>query len=676
MKTDLQQRGNLLCSNLQHRLDVCFEILRSIEQLYATSQTLNQSDFQTFVRPMLLRHPSIYALEWLPYISHAERLRYEQTYGPITENNLQGGIRRAEDRTGYFPVTFIEPLQPNRLALGFDLASDPIRWQSLEQARQQSTIVVSQRIELVQDPDQGLGFLVILPIYTHHPHDSGETLPAQTLHGFIIGVFRLVDILKSAIQGLDLDRIDILLRDLSAPLTAGFLAYYSSHPGAVMADRSTEATLDRLLNGHPDGIPESSQPDPDRPICYRSLMVADRQWSLLLLPQSGYVDVVTLASQEQANAQAATARAEYFRLSIEQLRQAQERWLVERRWISLGLCFIIGILGGLIYLSVLSLLASLNRIPDWLTLPGSHLDLLEILEINGIGMAIVLFLSVWIYHLGQRQIAERTSTESTLLQTTTEMKNRIQVQQVELDSTRELVDLKLRFFSMASHEFRTPLSTILLSAQSLQKLVAETKPRKYLNRITQAADLMTQILSDILTITRAETGYLTSHQDWIELEQVCRQVMEEVDDPEQPRIQWNSSDQPCKVYTDGKILHSILTNLLTNALKYSSAIVQLRLWTDHDQAVVQIQDQGIGIPAAEIPFVFDPFHRGKNVGDVSGSGLGLAVVKVCVTQLKGSIQVDSQPGIGTTFTVWIPLQGAVLEPLPQLEQKVQGWQQD
>ncbi|MGF1574876.1 MAG: hypothetical protein ACFCU9_02855 [Cyanophyceae cyanobacterium] len=63
MKTDLQQRGNLLCSNFQHRLDVCFEILRSIEQLYATSQTLNQSDFQTFVRPMLLRHPSIYALE-------------------------------------------------------------------------------------------------------------------------------------------------------------------------------------------------------------------------------------------------------------------------------------------------------------------------------------------------------------------------------------------------------------------------------------------------------------------------------------------------------------------------------------------------------------------------------------------------------------------------------------
>ncbi|MGF1574875.1 MAG: CHASE domain-containing protein [Cyanophyceae cyanobacterium] len=177
----------------------------------------------------------------------------------MTENNLQGGIRRAEDRTGYFPVTFIEPLQPNRLALGFDLASDPIRWQSLEQARQQSTIVVSQRIELVQDPDQGLGFLVILPIYIHHPHDSGETLPAQTLpaqtlpaqtlHGFIIGVFRLVDILKSAIQGLDLDRIDILLRDLSAPLTAGFLAYYSSHPAAVMADRSTEATLDRRLNG-------------------------------------------------------------------------------------------------------------------------------------------------------------------------------------------------------------------------------------------------------------------------------------------------------------------------------------------------------------------------------------------------------------------------------------------
>ncbi|NJO85715.1 MAG: hypothetical protein HC818_02895, partial [Synechococcaceae cyanobacterium RM1_1_27] len=95
--------------------------------------------------------------------------------------------------------------------------------------------------------------MVILPIYTHQRPDGGEGLPTQALHGFIIGVFRLVDILKSAIQGLDLDRIDILLRDLSAPLSAGFLAYYSSQSAAVMADRSVEASLGRVLPGHRDG---------------------------------------------------------------------------------------------------------------------------------------------------------------------------------------------------------------------------------------------------------------------------------------------------------------------------------------------------------------------------------------------------------------------------------------
>lgn len=213
---------------------------------------------------------------------------------------------------------------------------------------------------------------------------------------------------------------------------------------------------------------------------------------------------------------------------------------------------------------------------------------------------------------------------------------------------------------MVSHEFRTPLSTILISTQVLEnsKEWSEEKKRKNLQRIQSSAKTMTQLLTDILTLTRAESGKLEFKPHPLNLEDFCHSIVEE--------IQFSTGTQQDIIFIhqclekiacmDEKILRSILTNLLDNAIKYSpqNSKIYFTLTKNSEQAIFQIQDRGIGISQEEQEQLYQAFQRGQNVGDVPGTGLGLAVVKKCVELHGGSINVESQLEVGTTFTVLLP----------------------
>lgn len=230
-----------------------------------------------------------------------------------------------------------------------------------------------------------------------------------------------------------------------------------------------------------------------------------------------------------------------------------------------------------------------------------------------------------------------------------------------LEQERELGELKLRFFSMASHEFRTPLSTILISAQLLESSSpnwTQEKKVKNLHRIQSAAKTMTQLLTDILTLTRAESGKLEFKPERLDLDKFCNDLVEEVElsSRAQQSIFFISHCSGQNCYLDEKLLRSILSNLLSNAVKYSreDSHIYFTLDCELDKIIFEIQDQGIGISTEDQEKLFESFHRGQNVGDVPGTGLGLAVVKKCVDLQGGSITVQSKVGVGTTFTVTLP----------------------
>ncbi|QLE52415.1 PAS domain S-box protein [Nostoc sp. C057] len=232
-----------------------------------------------------------------------------------------------------------------------------------------------------------------------------------------------------------------------------------------------------------------------------------------------------------------------------------------------------------------------------------------------------------------------------------------------LERERELSVLKTRFFSMASHEFRTPLSTALVAAQLLENCQDEwdnsCKRLRNLQRIQLSVKNMVQMLDDILTINRAETGKLEFNPKLIDLEEFCGDFVEEMrlSTDERHTLSFVCQGKAVPCWVDERLLRSILSNLLLNAIKYSpqGGNVHLSLEFQSDTVILQVKDQGIGILLADQKQLFEPFHRGKNVKSIPGTGLGLVVVKKCVDLHQGHINITSEVGIGTTCAIALPL---------------------
>jgi PAS domain S-box-containing protein len=228
-----------------------------------------------------------------------------------------------------------------------------------------------------------------------------------------------------------------------------------------------------------------------------------------------------------------------------------------------------------------------------------------------------------------------------------------------LDQQQELNELRSRFVAMTSHEFRTPLATIL-SAQDLLRGFDERLPAaqklEILDMVKSAVHRMTRMMERVLLLGQAETHMLEFKPQELNLKALCEELVAEARN-QQP-------DSNCRVVTelsaglasgvyDKNLLRHIFNNLLSNAIKYSpdGGEVRMRIFAQGTQTVFEVSDQGIGIPADEIDHLFGPFHRASNVGDIQGTGLGLAIVKQSVDLHGGTIDVSSGVDRGTCFTI-------------------------
>lgn len=231
-----------------------------------------------------------------------------------------------------------------------------------------------------------------------------------------------------------------------------------------------------------------------------------------------------------------------------------------------------------------------------------------------------------------------------------------------LEKEKELGFHRAQFVSMVAHEFRNPLHIISFSTSLLKRHSqqwTEEKKLQYLDRIQTAISVLSELMDEILIIGRAEAGKLTFSPKALNLDQFCRDLVAQLQlsHSSQHTVAFSSLGESTAAWVDEKLLQPILTNLLENAIKYSppGSTVDLALACRDAQVIFQIKDRGIGIPAADKQRLFEPFHRGGNVGDIPGTGLGLAVVKKLVDLHGGQITVASEFGVGTTFAIALPL---------------------
>lgn len=232
-----------------------------------------------------------------------------------------------------------------------------------------------------------------------------------------------------------------------------------------------------------------------------------------------------------------------------------------------------------------------------------------------------------------------------------------------LAQQRQLNDLRTRFVSMTSHEFRTPLATILSSTELL-KFYGERmdiqERRDLLQSIETSVQRMTTMLDRVLMLGRAEAQMMTFSPQTADLGALCQEILDEALQAAPSHlcaVALHATPHLPLGRFDPSLLRHIFGNLLNNAIKYSPTGGQVVFDLCHDEShyVVSVSDQGIGIPADEVPHLFASFHRASNVGDIKGTGLGLAIVQQAVELHGGTISVLSQTGQGTCFTVRLPL---------------------
>ena len=262
-------------ASVKRTIEEHVEVLAAIGALYDANDTVDREQFTRFVTPLLQRHPGIQALEWLPRITDARRDEWEQSIRAegledfrITERGPEGKMIRAARRSEYFPVVYVEPMTGNSRALGFDVASTPVRRSALDQATRTGRLVGTEPVAVVQETGEQLGMVVFLA--KHSPAGQPAGPHGETLAGYLTAVFRFGDVVEAAVGTLETAGVDIVLTDVTEPL----------HQRILVRRRSST----RGPDDSPDPVPGTQQ-------LQRQLVfaLAGRTWRVTATPAPAFL---------------------------------------------------------------------------------------------------------------------------------------------------------------------------------------------------------------------------------------------------------------------------------------------------------------------------------------------------------------------------------------------------
>ncbi|MGE8428110.1 MAG: PAS domain S-box protein [Sphingobacterium sp.] len=228
-----------------------------------------------------------------------------------------------------------------------------------------------------------------------------------------------------------------------------------------------------------------------------------------------------------------------------------------------------------------------------------------------------------------------------------------------LEKEIELSQLKSRFVSMASHEFRTPLSSVQLSASLIEKYAERPDDKaniiKHTNKIKGAVQLLTSILNDFLSLEKLEAGIVVMNKQYINLVELAEEITEEMQliCKKNQHIVYQHTGEIGHFTLDPNLLKNALVNLISNAIKYSGedTLIEFTTCIDAEGCLISVKDNGIGIPEEDQVHLFEPFFRAHNTGNIPGTGLGLNIVKRYIELMEGQMEFESEVHKGTSFRV-------------------------
>lgn len=652
----VQGYGETLARVLDQRLVAHQEAIAALARLIEVTPEMNYAQFDYFTRITLKDNPDLYALSSDPLVTAKNRAAFEHELGArtaldrfqITEREPDGTLVRAGERPWYVPVAYIAPFAGNVAALGFDIASEPIRRDAIERARHSGEATATAPVQLVQQDRRGVGVLILEPARFH-----GEALTEQLpgLAGFAVGVLKVDELVEIATREVRRAGLEFELTDAAAG--AGAAALYRSGLEGVVADETWQ------------------QP----------IRVADRAWTLKVAPTVDFLrhqghgptllvgtGGLTLAALLQMLLLVASGRASMFerRVSEQNAELRHKTLALSDRNAQLDAVFSLSPDGFVVFAPdatvrfVNPAFAEMTGIVP-AALLGAHEDvLLGELRQRAAQPATV-----------PARAGEFLGDTATLV---LERPRHVVLRVLGIDSgtpavgrilyfhdvTHEVeVDrIKSEFLSHAAHELRTPLTIILGYSELLLSAERDAETRAELvDAIHRQAQALVGIINELLDLARIEAR---RGQDMeiveVDLAQLVRSALADVVLPD---ARWTLAlelpDGALHAHVDPGKFRQALMNVLSNAIKYSSegGETRVEVMRAGGRIGVCVRDQGIGMSAGQLARYGERFWRADTSGRVAGTGLGVSIVKEILALMGGSLQVESRPGYGTTATLWV-----------------------
>jgi PAS domain S-box-containing protein len=693
-------------SALKRELDSNISVLASLQALYHTSgKDIERSEFRNFTSHILKRHASIKALSWIPRVPDSRREAYERAARreglpdfQFTERIAQGKMKRAEKRREYFPVYFAEPYKGNEIAFGFDVASNPTPLEALEVSQKTGEIRASARIILLSETRSQFGFIVFAPIYKKGALMNSDQARWDNLEGFVLGVFRIGDIAEKAINYLKPEGVDFFIYDASAPEKERFLYAHSARTRRTPLLNQTQPETDVInsktleVAGRKWLVIYSATPD------FIAARSSWRPWGLLLAGLAftgfiaGFLVIVRHANHAEKSAKDLADLNTNLGHEIMERKRAEAALAAEKLFSDAiidsipGIFFVLDdrgnflrwnknleIVGGytaeeLRGLTGLETIAEEDRALGAIGIrevckKGYYTNILQVLTKDK--RQIPFLLTGFAVLVGGKQYILGTGIDITEHKRAEEEKIHLQAQLMQAQKM-EAVGL---LAGGVAHDFNNILTAILGYGSMAQKrLKDDATMQRYIQVILDAAKRAEDLTKRLLAFSRKqaiEPVFADLNEIVRNIEKMLRRVMRE--DIELHTI-LSAGELP--VLVDVGQMEQVLMNLAANArdampdgghlviqtdaVNVDSRYAEAHLFENMGiYAVLTVSDTGVGIDQGTKENIFEPFFTTKEVG--KGTGLGLSMAYGIIRQHHGNINVYSEVGKGTTFSIYLPL---------------------